>query len=64
MPKTKTNKSVAKRIRVSKNGKIKRNRPGRRHLMSHKDSKHRKNLRKVMGVAKVHARAFRMALND
>ncbi len=45
MPKLKTNKSVAKRVRVTKNGKVVRNRPGRRHLLSCKNSKRRRHLR-------------------
>ena len=46
MPKHKTNKAVAKRFRVTKNGKIKRGRPGRRHLLSVKTTKRKRHLRK------------------
>ena len=46
MPKQKTNKATKKRFRVSKNGKVKRNRPGRRHLLSCKSTKRKRNLRK------------------
>ena len=46
MPKLKTRKSLAKRIRISKNGKIKYFKPGRRHLMACKSGKRRRQLRK------------------
>ena len=45
MPKLKTNKAAKKRFRVSKTGKIKRGRPGRRHLLSVKTSKRKRKLR-------------------
>ena len=45
MPKQKTNKSARKRVRVSKNGKLKRGRPGRRHLLSVKTTKRKRKLR-------------------
>ncbi|HON45581.1 MAG TPA: 50S ribosomal protein L35, partial [Planctomycetota bacterium] len=48
MPKLKTNKSVAKRVRVTKTGKILRNKQGRRHLLSNKTSKRERGLRKVV----------------
>lgn len=46
MPKLKTNKSVKKRFRVTKSGKVKRGRPGRRHLLSHKTAKRKRHLRR------------------
>ena len=39
MPKLKTNRSAAKRMRVTKKGKIKRFKAGRRHLLAWKSSK-------------------------
>ena len=42
MPKLKTNKSAAKRLRVTKNGKIKRFRAGKRHLLSSKSTKRKR----------------------
>lgn len=47
MPKLKTNKSTKKRFRVSKTGKVKRYRPGKRHLLSSKTGKRRRQLRRV-----------------
>ena len=46
MPKQKTNRSVAKRFKVTKTGKVKHGRPGRRHLLSVKTAKQRRRLRK------------------
>jgi large subunit ribosomal protein L35 len=45
MPKQKTNRAAAKRVRVTKNGKLKRGRPGRRHLLSVKSTKRKRKLR-------------------
>lgn len=47
MPKQKTHKGLAKRIRVSKNGKLKVSHCGRRHLFSGKSSTKRRHLRKA-----------------
>jgi large subunit ribosomal protein L35 len=46
MPKIKTNRSAAKRFRVTKNGKIKRQRAGKRHLLSSKAAERKRRLRK------------------
>ena len=46
MPKQKTNKAAKKRFRVSKNGKVKRNRPGKRHLLSSMSTKRKRKMRK------------------
>ncbi|HVY69331.1 MAG TPA: 50S ribosomal protein L35 [Verrucomicrobiae bacterium] len=41
---TKTRKSVAKRFKITATGKVLRSRAGRRHLLSSKNSKRRRNL--------------------
>lgn len=46
MPKLKTNKSLAKRIKVTKKKKFSRSRAGRRHLLSSKNKKRKRSLRK------------------
>jgi len=51
MPKLKTNKAARKRIRVSKSGKLKRGRPGRRHLLSVKKAKRKRKLRTKADIA-------------
>lgn len=43
--KLKTNKSVAKRFRVTKSGKFKKMRAGKRHLLQGKSSKRKRHLR-------------------
>ncbi len=45
MGKLKTNKSVQKRIRVTKSGKFVKMRAGKRHLLTHKSSKRKRHLR-------------------
>lgn len=47
MPKLKTNRSAAKRYRVTKSGKVKRGRAGGRHLMTGKSPQRRRRLRKA-----------------
>ncbi len=44
MPKIKTNRGAAKRIRVTKSGKIKFQRAGRRHLLSSKNAKRKRRM--------------------
>lgn len=45
MPKGKTHKGIAKRMRKTRTGKIVRNRAGTSHLMSGKTGKRRRRLR-------------------
>jgi len=51
MPKAKTNKGVVKRVRVTKNGKIKFRHTFTSHIMSHKSGDRRRGLRR-RGVLK------------
>ncbi|MCX7821442.1 MAG: 50S ribosomal protein L35 [Brevinematales bacterium] len=44
MPKIKTHKSAAKRFSVSGGGKIMRNKAYKRHLLTHKSRKNKRNL--------------------
>ena len=46
MPKLKTNRSVKKRVRISKTGKVKHFRAGRRHILTSKRSKRKRLLRR------------------
>ena len=46
MPKMKTRKAVLARFRVTGTGKLKRMRPGRRHLLTKKSSKRKRSLGK------------------
>jgi len=47
MPKMKTRKSAAKRLRVTKNGKVKYKKQGLRHILTKKSTKTKRNLRKA-----------------
>ncbi len=62
MPKLKTNKSAAKRLRVTKNGKIKRFRAGKRHLLSSKSTKRKRRLRKAVMAKPLDARRLKRLL--
>ena len=50
MPKMKTNKAVAKRVKVTARGKLLRHRAGAGHLKSCKSPKRLRRLRKVTEV--------------
>lgn len=47
MPKMKTKKAIAKRFRVTGNGKLKRARAFKQHILTKKSAKRKRNLRKV-----------------
>lgn len=51
MPKMKTNKSVAKRVKVTARGKIRRYRAGAGHLRSRKSSKQIRRFRRPTGLS-------------
>lgn len=46
MPKQKTNSSAKKRFDVKKSGVIKRNQQGKRHILTKKSSKRKRDLKK------------------
>ena len=46
MPKMKTNKSAAKRFKVTGTGKLKRNKAYKSHIVTKKTTKNKRNLRK------------------
>ena len=45
MPKMKTNRGAAKRFKVSANGKIKRNKAYKNHILTKKSTKRKRGLR-------------------
>ncbi len=55
----KTHKGIAKRMKVTACGKIKRRRSGGRHLMSGKSSKRRRRLRGTAVITGTTARQIR-----
>ena len=45
MPKMKTHRSAAKRYRVTRNGKVVHSTPGKRHILTKKTAKRKRQLR-------------------
>ncbi len=62
MSKLKTTKALSKRIRVSKNGKLVRNRAGKRHLNSGMSPKRRRKLRRPAPVGQGFEKRIKRAL--
>lgn len=52
MPKMKTRKAVASRFKVTGTGKLKRQHPGRRHILTKKSAKRKRRLKKPSLVDK------------
>lgn len=61
MPKQKTHKGLAKRVKVTANGKIKIHKAGASHLMSVKNAKRRRRIRKT---AIVHSNVFTKKMRE
>lgn len=59
VPKIKTNSSAAKRFTVTGSGKIKRNKGYKRHILSSKSKKRKRNLRRATMVAAVEEKKIR-----
>lgn len=62
MPKLKTKKAAAKRIWLTKTGKLKRFRVGTSHLLGHKSSKRRRRLRRPTLVSRSNLKMIRRLL--
>ncbi len=62
MPKLKTQKGIAKRIRVTRNGKLIRASAWKSHLLEHKSKKRKRNYENAQPVAKADRKAVRRAL--
>lgn len=50
MPKLKTHKGLAARVRVTRRGKLVRRKSGKSHLMSSKSGKRRRHLSRPAGI--------------
>ncbi|MCX6705726.1 MAG: 50S ribosomal protein L35 [Candidatus Woesebacteria bacterium] len=61
MPKLKTRKSLVKRFRITKNGKIMRRQSFRRHLKAHKSKKQLKNLKRTVQLKGFYAKKIHKA---
>lgn len=62
MPKIKTNRSAAKRFRVTGTGKIKRNKGFKRHILSSKGKKRKRHLRQATTVSAVESKNIRQLI--
>jgi len=58
MPKMKTHKSSRKRFKVTASGKLKRRKAGKKHLLSHKTGKRKRQLRGTVIEAGVVAKKY------
>ena len=52
MPKLKTNKGAKKRLKLTKTGKVKRQKEGARHILTKKTRKRKRTLKKATTVDK------------
>jgi len=50
MPKLKTKKAISKRMKLTKTGKVKRYKSGRRHLMACKSGNRRRKMRRPLMI--------------
>jgi len=62
MPKLKTRKSVAKRVKITKKKKALRSKAGRRHILSDKTTKRKRKLRRKTKVSDGDMKALKKAL--
>jgi len=62
MPKMKTKRGAAKRFKVNGNGKVKRARAYRRHILTSKTRKRKRQLRKGVMVSPANEKAIKQLL--
>lgn len=62
MPKLKTRKSITKRFRITKNGKVLRGQGFRRHLNEKKTGSRKRKLGRTVLTKKVYAKKIKKAL--
>jgi len=59
MPKMKTHKGLAKRIKISKTGKIKRRHAMSRHLLNKKSAKRKRRYKKYWDISKTNKKVIK-----
>ncbi len=64
MPKMKTHKSMRKRFRVTASGKLKRHQSGKKHLLSHKTGKRKRQLRSPIVETGRRARTYILMMGE
>lgn len=62
MPKMKTHRGAAKRLRVTGTGKVARRRAGKSHLLEHKSAHRKRRLRQGTLISKADRRKVRKLL--
>ncbi len=62
MPKMKTSRAAAKRFKVTGSGKLKRNKAYKRHILTKKSPKTKRNLRKATLVDKSNVKNMKKIL--
>ena len=62
MPKMKTKKAFKSRFKVTGTGKLRRTKPGRRHILAKKTSKRKRSLRKMGLVIDAQAKMFKRCM--
>ena len=62
MPKIKTNRAAAKRFKVTGTGKLKRSKAYKRHILTKKTTKTKRNLRKAAIVDATNVKAMKKIL--
>ncbi len=62
MPKMKTNRSAAKRFKVTGTGKLKRNKAYKSHILTKKSPKRKRNLRKSAITDKTNVKNMKKVL--
>ncbi len=64
MPKQKTNRSVCKRFKTTKKGKVRRNKAYRRHLLAGRSTKRKRGLRRPGFVVAAERRTYLRLLGE
>uniref|UniRef100_A0A7C3NG71 Large ribosomal subunit protein bL35 n=1 Tax=candidate division WOR-3 bacterium TaxID=2052148 RepID=A0A7C3NG71_UNCW3 len=64
MPKLKTKKTVAKRFKLTKTGKVKRSKAYKSHILTKKTSKRKRKLRRGAITDKTNVKAIKMVLHN
>ena len=62
MPKMKTKKAVKAKFKLTGTGKLLRRRPGKRHILTKKTSKRKRNLGKPRLVADSHLKKYKQLM--
>ena len=62
MPKLKTKKAMQKRYRITKTGKVMANKTKRRHMMTDRTPKSKRQSRNKLKVEKMHVRAIKFSM--